>query len=167
MSLEKITKLKAKMKAVQVEIAALAKSSGDEIIQELFAPLWETGVLGASWTQYTPYFNDGDSCEFSVCADEMPVQWPGLPDLDGYESSAGHIRYYLSTDETRYSAQDTKQRYLDLGMTLEKVVAVEKITDAISAVLNDNEELLFAAYGDHVEITVTPNGVTVDEYEHD
>ena len=167
MSQEKIAELNAKMAEVQAEIAVLAKTSGDSIIKELFATLWETGVLGASWQQYTPYFMDGDPCEFRVSADEMPIHWSEVPDLDGYESSAGHIKYYLNSVENRHGSLLEKQRYLDAGLTLEKVLAVEKITDAIARVLHGNEALLYAAYGDHVEITVTPDGVTVDEYEHD
>lgn len=167
MSLQKIAELNAKMAEARTEIAALAKSSGDEIIQELFAPLWEAGILGASWTQYTPYFADGDACEFGVSADEMPLQWPGLPELEGYESSASHISFYINNTDTRYNTGTQAAQYLALGLTSELVKSVDAICDAIAKVLHANEELLEAAYGDHAEITVTPNGVTVDHYDHD
>lgn len=28
-----------------------------------------------SWTQYTPYFNDGDTCEFSAHTDDPYIQY--------------------------------------------------------------------------------------------
>lgn len=167
MSLQKITELNAKMAEARAEIVALAKSSGDDIIKELFAPLWETGVLAASWEQYTPYFNDGDACEFHVRADEMPLQWPGNPGVDGYESSASHILYTLQSTETRWGVPEQKAALIAQGFTAEKVKLADEICDVIAKVLHDNEELLYAAYGDHIEVTVTPNGVTVDEYAHD
>ena len=35
-----------------------------EITKEFFDK--NPGITGVVWTQYTPYFNDGDTCEFSV-----------------------------------------------------------------------------------------------------
>ena len=37
-------------------------------LQKEFATLSEQiGVKAVAWTQYTPWFNDGDACEFGVC----------------------------------------------------------------------------------------------------
>lgn len=63
-----LAELVVTMKAKREEIVALAKSEGEKAIKaalkEMFA---EHSTLGAiRWQQYTPYFNDGDPCEFSV-----------------------------------------------------------------------------------------------------
>ena len=44
------------------------KKLGSEAFSEAYAPLFNQypEVESVSWTQYTPYFNDGDSCTFSV-----------------------------------------------------------------------------------------------------
>ncbi len=48
----------------------LAQKQGKPTVEALFAPLFRyPGIKAASWTQYTPYFNDGEPCEFNVYAD--------------------------------------------------------------------------------------------------
>lgn len=48
------------------------------------------GLVGISWPQYTPYFNDGDPCEFGVHESELKYS-----DMEEYEN------YYDLEDETR------------------------------------------------------------------
>lgn len=44
------------------------KQKGTEKLKEVFKLFWEKNpeVKSISWTQYAPYFNDGDPCTFSV-----------------------------------------------------------------------------------------------------
>lgn len=166
MSLAKITELNEKMTAIKEEMRATAKESGTEIIQELFAPLFALGITSATWLQYTPYFNDGDSCEFGVRADEMDLGWPNLKgsvDEDDEDSSAWSALYYLRKEID----SPKRQRLLDAGITVEFATEVDKVASAIGKVLHANEDMLEMAFGDHVKVTVTPNGLEVDEYEHD
>lgn len=67
----------ARLDAITAQIAELsaerrviAKEVGAPLVQERFAALFHfPGVFNARFTAYTPYFNDGDPCEFSVYAD--------------------------------------------------------------------------------------------------
>lgn len=100
-------------------------------------------IVAFGWTQYTPYFNDGDTCEFSVgdlyvTKDAEVAEEDSLWDWDGvYRTMGGY-----SEDE------------------IKTLTSLEKI-------LSSNEELLQVAFGDHVQVIVTPLGVDVEEYDHD
>lgn len=62
--LDNITRIADEIKARQEEIQDLSKKGFRDSIQQIFD---EFEFLGAiKWTQWTPYFNDGDPCEFSV-----------------------------------------------------------------------------------------------------
>lgn len=57
-------RLEAEMKRIQQEYQANAKS----LIGDVFADFLRSypNVKALYWTQYTPFFNDGEACEFSV-----------------------------------------------------------------------------------------------------
>ena len=166
----------------------LAKENGGEAIAALFAPLWEfPGITASSWTQYTPYFNDGDPCEFHVYADEMPVWVNGLKveDYSIPESIPNEwvdeapSAYY--TEPNRWSGGDRMNEWREYqaskraeyeawksnGWTTEMLDGLRDARREISRWLDTHEDFLFDVYGDHVEVTVTPDGATADEYEHD
>ena len=50
------------------EIKAQFQRDAQVKLKEVFAEFWEKnpGIKTVLWTQYAPYFNDGDPCEFSV-----------------------------------------------------------------------------------------------------
>ena len=51
------------------------KEKGGELFKALLSPVFENfpEVNSISWTQYTPYFNDGDECTFGVRNDYPEV----------------------------------------------------------------------------------------------
>ena len=55
---------------------------------KLFAPLFDANpeVNKFSWSQYTPYFNDGESCTFSVNNGDVTVN--GLSEWDQDDNDA-------------------------------------------------------------------------------
>lgn len=101
-------------------------------------------VKAIGWTQCTPYFNDGDPCEFSVhelhasATDERDEEIGG----DGWA-------YLYGKREEPFS----EQSWADL-IELRKA-------------LSGSEPELKSAFGDHVRVIVTPTGVDIEEYEHD
>jgi hypothetical protein len=95
------------------------------------------------WTQYTPYFNDGDPCVFSV------------NDLNVF-------------DETCAESDDDDDDYYDgvyvgWGEGAERYPLLKNIGDSLSRA----DDLLLEMFGDHCKITVTPEGIDVEEYDHD
>jgi hypothetical protein len=51
------------------EIKAQFQRDAQVKLKEVFAEFWEKnpGIKTVIWTQYAPYFNDGEPCKFSVC----------------------------------------------------------------------------------------------------
>lgn len=50
------------------------KGKGKEFVTDALKPIFEKHpeLLAVRWQQYTPYFNDGDSCKFSSTHSDYP-----------------------------------------------------------------------------------------------
>jgi hypothetical protein len=66
------------------------QKKGIEKLKEVFVSFWESnpGVNVVVWTQYTPYFMDGDPCEFSV---NEPTFSNATEGDDGEEDDIDHL----------------------------------------------------------------------------
>lgn len=102
------------------------------------------------WTQYTPYFNDGDECVFGV-----NFRW-GLSVLHIGGKSFGDGR------------QDEDRRELEEEPTAEESAAAKVIEKDITEFLKEvDEEFYKDLFGDHVLVLVTKDGATTEKYDHD
>lgn len=77
----------AEIKEKQAEIKRLQKELQDkssEIFLSAFKKLFEENprLTSFSWNQYTPYFNDGDTCYFSANTDYIYVNGEDASDSD-------------------------------------------------------------------------------------
>jgi hypothetical protein len=141
------TALVKKMEAARAEV----KEAGKRAVKALFAAFFEghPDVTAIGWTQYTPHFNDGEACEFSLyefyISTATGVKWKDVAHLysDGEEGKPP-----IFTDE-----YDTKDKKLKAARAL-----VERSAD---------EDIFEAAFGDHVMVIATPKGFHVSEYSHD
>ena len=126
---------------------------------EGFAPFFAANpdVEGVLWEQYTPYFNDGDTCEFGVRepivilneATARSIRPDGEWDEDNEYFAMEHPRCFEEYDlcETPYDFKNTG--FHDLW---------QKIP----------EEIFKSVFGDHVQVRIMRDGtVEVEEYEHD
>lgn len=66
-SREELEALKAQMASIRAEMTTKAKAALEEQAKAIFAKYPELETFG--WTQYTPYFNDGDPCVFGAIVD--------------------------------------------------------------------------------------------------
>ena len=96
-------------------------------------------VKAISWTQYTPHYNDGETCYFGV--NEFGV---ALTDDDA--------------DELKDQTIDT---YDLQGKTSEKVKEFLKELRQLPS------EVFEATFGDHAMVVATPEAFLVEEYAHD
>ncbi len=94
-----------------------------------------------SWRQYTPYFNDGDTCTFSANADYCDVTLSGANEGD----------------------ED-----IELEEGWSKDAAEKEICEAVQAFLGEfDDDDFYDMFDDHVKVTVTREGTEVSECEHD
>ena len=110
------------------------------------------------WTQYTPYFNDGDTCEFGVhdfTITNLPVEEiqnvTGWGEYDGEYLTEGPDATHFVTSLWGSSSNDFPD-----------VVALEKFASTTIG-----EGVFKGAFGDHVIVRVTRDGIDTEEYDHD
>jgi hypothetical protein len=99
-----------------------------------------------AWNQYTPYFNDGETCEFSANTDYI-----GINGEEGYEC-------YKKCYETTWDNKSNPH------YDAEFKAMYEEIQKLLRTFTDDDLETMF---GDHVEVTVSRTGVETRECDHD
>jgi len=121
----------------------------------LLQPLFDKSkkIESISWTQYTPYFNDGDLCTFRTNVDYVDVNGVDVDELDWYSW------------RTKYP--DDLEKLATEGKVIDWDEV--KILGEFKEVLSDiPEEFYEELFGDHVRITVSKNGtIDIEEYDHD
>lgn len=112
-------------------------------------------VKALKWSQYTPYFNDGEACEFGVHR-EPAVSIEGGSDEGGdYEDG-----FYASWDLDRDYYPELEA--LDLG---DLQIRLRKAEDEIGS--GRHYDILSEKFGDPAEVTATKEGFAVEYYDHD
>ena len=149
----KFDELLEKQRALQLEFQTTAQALFKETTKEFFDqnPLVESIV----WTQYTPYFNDGDTCTFRVgCAT--------FSNSDGTEIRWGE---YNGDEENIWTYGDD---CYNNDVPVPEGVNTE-LCDSFDRMLQDSamEDVLLAMFDDHVRVVVTRDGFDVEEYDHD
>jgi hypothetical protein len=105
-----------------------------------------TFINGFSWTQYTPYFNDGDTCEFGVNELYFKTKDSEDKDDDDYDYFGGHSTYYFKNNKEQYKI-------------------VQEIAKTFSSI---PEEVMKDIFGDHVKVSVDSEGkITTSKYDHE
>ena len=135
--LEKKREAERQIEAIREELNA----TGGKFLCEALAPLFAEypEVKGFRWTQYTPYYCDGDACTFSSGHDYGDPVFEEDGELVDWEDAREH-----DYDDWREAAR--------------------KFREAFPELTDDDMEALF---GDHARVTVFPDRVEVKEYSHD
>jgi hypothetical protein len=133
----------AAVKAFQEEAQKVVQPTLQEFMRA------HPAIKAVGWTQYTPYFNDGDACVFSV---------HGL-----YASTKDERDDSLYDDATWDEVYSYKGATIPEGLSETDWKDLNELSEALSGM----EDELEAIFGDHVKVIVTTEGVEVEEYEHD
>jgi len=132
-----------KLKAMKDELSKTFENEFKIIFGEIFTTY--PNVKKISWAQYTPYFNDGDACIFSVNS---------IMVLD--ETVEGD-------DDDASDVSDGDWVDIDDGLDKKRYPLISKL----NGVLQRSDDILLQMFGDHVSVVVTPEGMNVEEYQHD
>lgn len=117
-----------------------------------------------SWTQYTPYFNDGDTCEFSVQMDYLEVNGE---ESSGYDPSSELTPYIVEHQGT----WNNKARMYEGRIEVPNPKFNKGLADAVDSISKFlgifDDDFYKYQFGDHQKITVTKTKVTQEEYDHE
>jgi hypothetical protein len=156
----------AVLREKQEEIKKLKEEmlvASNKIFTDLTKTIFEDHpkVNSFGWHQFTPYFNDGDTCTFSVNTDYIYINGESVDESD----------WINETKITNYGTWNREKRQYEgrtevpnFNYDKELVAACDEIREFLS---NFDNDFFMSQFGDHAEITITAEGVSVDEYEHD
>ncbi len=160
--MDKLQELKQKQKELtEIKKQILQKSNEvfDEFCKDIFIKCPRLESFG--WSQYTPYFNDGDTCVFNVNIDYLYIngqsvddsEWINKKNITKYGEWNREQKQYIGREEEDNPNYDE-----------ELVDIYEQISSFLS---NFDNDFYMSKFGDHVEITITKTGIDVFECEHD
>ena len=179
--------LEEQMNSVNKEIEALKKShieASKQVFHKAISAFFQKypEVEALRWNQYTPYFNDGDTCEFSVhelfCGtamdlkkiEEGEITLDDLYDSNPYDEPEKYMFEYAQREgplkqyyvDRIKDWEDMKAKYGDrLNELNAGVKQFKKIFNSIP------DDTMLSLFGDHVVVTATRRGIDVDEYDHE
>lgn len=120
-------------------------------LKPYFDNAWEKGFKAIAWRQYTPHWNDGETCEFSVhdpsftTSQEVADSWLNFEyEFDQYDYEQPWSDKYPHPDGIK------KEDFPDLPIARYEF-----------------EYAMLHKFGNHTEVVVTPTRVVQSEYEHD
>lgn len=148
---------------------------------EIFAQAPNLKSFG--WTQYTPYFNDGDSCEFGTNFSYPYINGANEDYDEEGEISINPIDYATMKTEADVAENNALAEEFEMSWYKGKVnigdrglirnqkydASAAKAVEAIQEGLRSIPEDFFKdMFGDHVKVTMYSDGeIEVEEYSHD
>lgn len=127
----------------QKKIQDAGKNAVEEAARSVFDAHKEINRI--EWTQYTPYFNDGEPCTFGV-----------------------HDVYFLGNAEggdSRWAEEREDKIEVAKGYGENRKVLL-KAADDFSQLVSDNEDLM-GTLGEGKVVITREGGLELEEYDHD
>lgn len=162
MSKEKLLKLKEKIIKLNNEISGIYQEGLKEYAMGILEKY--PNVKGISWTQYTPYFNDGEPCEFGINADYPSVLLEGQDDWYDIQDEL------IQSDWNSKTYKSSNYRIREECAHLTTVEDMEALTKDIRQFASDAlypfEKQLQGLVGEG-RVLLTAEGIEVEDYDHD
>lgn len=159
----------AEQQALRAKFKTEAQAMFKETMKEFFDK--NPGITALKWSQYTPYFNDGDSCVFRVndvyftnaSADELEnvTVWGEYEGEDESVWVTANIAYVLNSGSKYYEEEAAKIRAAG-GVDVDSCKRIDKMIRS-----DEMEEIMQEMFGDHVVVTATREGFDVIDHEHE
>lgn len=139
--------------AFEVQVKVLKEQTTAQmkmIMAEMFGKFFDAfpSIKTVHWAQYTPYFNDGDECYFTLGSIEFNTkEYDGIEDEDFDEGESFSVSKYGNNN----------------AIDSDLYRACIAVTDVLQNMGDQLENLL----DNHVQVFVTRRGIDVEEYEHE
>lgn len=110
------------------ELKELIRKEGKNMLQDMFLEVFnETpGLEAIQWTQYTPSFNDGDPCVFSVGDPSYKIHDPTVKeseeeDADDEQDDDFQDSYSIKNSVLQKKLKNFEKKFEDIGDVFEDV----------------------------------------------
>lgn len=113
------------------------------------------------WTQYTPYFNDGETCVFYANTDYISVNDEYVDDAK-WASEVNVLNWGNWNRELKLYEDRVEEPNPNYDPVLTE--ASNEITNFLG---NFDNDFYLSKFGDHASITVSKDGVDISDYDHD
>jgi len=152
-----------KLIAEQSELAKRFQAKAQELFKQTTKEFFDKNpaVTAIVWTQYTPFFNDGDTCEFSV-NEPYFTNVKDLDDLSRWGEYEGENENEWSECSWGFDYEGTHKNKIFEGV--DKAM-IDKFSSLIQS--SDMESVMKAMFDDHVRVIATRDGFDVEEHDHD
>lgn len=169
-----VPELVAQIENLQKEIMEKSKSAFKDVAKALFDAF--PSLESFSWVQYTPYFNDGEPCEFGVSADadwSLKINGERPGDSEHWETKPIYIdKEGNQYTEAEYKNQPASWRDRTIRSRFTYLNAEEPELNGVPDTIEDfinaiDENTLQSMFGDHCEVIVYRDRVEVQDYDHD
>ena len=166
-----IQKIQEAKRAYKALIQSIGTSSLKELCEDAMA---KTGATAIRWRQYTPYFNDGDPCEFGVGETTFRFDDTAEDEGDYGDGFDSHYRFFGEWDRAllaklrEENAPWNDPRRDDAIIFTNKGNEVKyKAMTQFDRDIRELEEVLLECFDDHKMITYEDGAFTVEDYDHD
>lgn len=139
-----------------------------EWIDYLDAILAYPGVEAVRWRQYTPYFNDGDACEFGMHGAEVKIE--GAIMKGDWDEDDNDRFWFSEYDLFQYGeGADWEERrsngtYVVNGFDMEEM---QTMLSTLEGLFTYHEVVLQQKFGDPGEVTYDGNGFALAYFDHE
>lgn len=157
MTHNELNEMRNKMQQMKKEYEEVIQKFGKEMFNSATKELFENNpkLTSFTWNQYTPYFNDGDTCTFGVNRDYFTINLTGQS-LDLWGVDRWNDPGYEYTPDPKHYNLNSVDEIISIATGINKVLY-----------LFEDDDLLMM-FGDHAEITVFRDGdIDIDSYDHD
>jgi len=154
----------------QADLTKRFQEKAQELFKETTKEFFDRnpGITAVIWTQYTPYFNDGDPCTFSV-GDPYFTNADGdqfddiasYGEYEGEEEGVWSESDWVLTSDSEYCVN----RRVEMNLEGIDPKSIHKFSALVQS--SEMEDVMLAMFGDHARIIATRDGFDVDEYDHD
>jgi hypothetical protein len=153
----------------QADLTKRFQEKAQELFKETTKEFFDKNpaITAVIWTQYTPYFNDGDTCEFAV-HEPYFTNAKNLDDITRwgeYEGEDEENEWSMELWSLTSDSDWAKEARSKIDMTQINLPSISKFSQLIQS--SDMEEVMEAMFGDHVRVVATREGFDVDDHDHD
>ncbi len=158
-------KAKEKYNKAKRELEQMMAAEGQNIVHELLDEFVKStkGVESVRWKQYTPFFDDGNPCTFSIHEVSVKLTEDYYFDVTGrsMDKAEEDDVFLNSWNVSRYDSFTGSLVSNNNGKAL--IFALKNLEKK----LNDEEMLLEKTFGDHASVTYYRGDFFLEDCNHD